>query len=452
MTSLADLVRTAGTSLLPTSPFDAGRMITGVHVSELPDPGRYLDGGELLLTTGIPLTGRRRDADYVGRLAAQGVGALGLGLGEGWDGPPPGFVHACATNGVPLFLVPDGVPFLSVSRAYWEISGRNQRDAVMRTAHAHTRLTQTASGDDPVGGIIRQIAEAIGGWAAWVPFDDRVPGGVLHPPSLAGMLPGVATDVERTLQRSGVAAASFVAHGSAVVAHAVTDQGRGAVGALVLGAGRPLGQGDRQLALTAIAVLGLSIGSRRPGNLHSTTHWISALALEGDTAAARAVARLAAEPIADALRVVIDHDGGTVDPDSVREGRAQVRVVDDGNTHMPAHGAMSRPITLDEVPAAAARLRALWLTSSQDRFFIEQADRADAWIDALAAARPPLDDTVRTHLAGTQSIERTARTLGVHRNTVRQRISAAESLLGIGLSDPDVAAELWIALRRRTTT
>ncbi|MGO1920060.1 MAG: PucR family transcriptional regulator, partial [Microbacterium sp.] len=62
MTSLADLVRTAGTSLLPTSPFDAGRMITGVHVSELPDPGRYLDGGELLLTTGIPLTGRRRDA------------------------------------------------------------------------------------------------------------------------------------------------------------------------------------------------------------------------------------------------------------------------------------------------------------------------------------------------------------------------------------------------------
>jgi len=258
--------------------------------------------------------------------------------------------------------------------------------------------------------------------------------------------------VERTLQRSGVAAASFVAHGSAVVAHAVTDQGRGAVGALVLGAGRPLGQGDRQLALTAIAVLGLSIGSRRPGNLHSTTHWISALALEGDTAAARAVARLAAEPIADALRVVIDHDGGTVDPDSVREGRAQVRVVDDGNTHMPAHGAMSRPITLDEVPAAAARLRALWLTSSQDRFFIEQADRADAWIDALAAARPPLDDTVRTHLAGTQSIERTARTLGVHRNTVRQRISAAESLLGIGLSDPDVAAELWIALRRRTTT
>ena len=78
-----------------------------MHVSELPDPGRYLDGGELLLTTGIALTGRRRDADYVGRLAAQGVGGrLGLGLGEGWDGPPPGFVHACATNGVPLFLVP----------------------------------------------------------------------------------------------------------------------------------------------------------------------------------------------------------------------------------------------------------------------------------------------------------------------------------------------------------
>lgn len=449
MTSLADLVRTAGASLQPTSPFDAGRMITGVHVSELADPGRYLDGGELLLTTGIPLTGRASDVDYVDRLASQGVGALGLGLGEGWDAPPPGFSDLCAQSGVPLFVVPDGVPFLSVSRAYWEIAGRDQRDAVMRTAHTHTRLAQAASGEAPVSGVIRLVAQAIGGWAAWVPLDDRAPAGALHPPSLAGMLPGVAADVERSLQRSGVAAASFVAHGSAVVAHAVTAQGRTA-GALVLGAGRPLAQSDRQFALTAIAVLGLVVSSR-PDAGRSAEHWVSVLALNGEPSAARAVARHAEGPIPDVFRVVLDPDDLATESGGARRSDVRPRVVADGAQGRPMRGAMSRPVPLEEIPAAAARLRTLWLASDQDRLLIEQPDRADAWIDALAAARPPLDGTVRAHLAGAHRIERTAHALGVHRNTVRQRIAAAETLLGIDLADPDVTAELWIALRRRVT-
>ena len=59
-----------------------GIQLSGVHVSELEDPRAYLEGGELLLTTGIPLGGTA-DAvdDYVRRLAAKGVAALGLGSG-----------------------------------------------------------------------------------------------------------------------------------------------------------------------------------------------------------------------------------------------------------------------------------------------------------------------------------------------------------------------------------
>src|SRR4051812_31047539 len=102
MVSLGELVRTAESALRPLAPFDAARTISGVHVSELGDPGRYLEGGELLLTTGIPLHGQSAAA-YVDRLAEHGIGAIGIGLGEGWDDAPVELVERCAVAGIPVF-------------------------------------------------------------------------------------------------------------------------------------------------------------------------------------------------------------------------------------------------------------------------------------------------------------------------------------------------------------
>lgn len=77
---------------------------------------------------------------------------------------------------------------------------------------------------------------------------------------------------------------------------------------------------------------------------------------------------------------------------------------------------------------------------------------------ALARARfAPLDrapapgpavllDTLRTWLSQYGSWDRTAAALGVHRNTVRQRISRISELLDIDLQDPEVRMELWFAL------
>ena len=40
-----------------------------------------------------------------------------------------------------------------------------------------------------------------------------------------------------------------------------------------------------------------------------------------------------------------------------------------------------------------------------------------------------------------------SRELGVHRHTVRNRVTRAESLLNATLDDPDTRARLWLALR-----
>jgi purine catabolism regulator len=57
-----------------------------------------------------------------------------------------------------------------------------------------------------------------------------------------------------------------------------------------------------------------------------------------------------------------------------------------------------------------------------------------------------LVDTVAAYLRSC-SEQAAAGELGVHRHTVRNRLARAETLPGAGLNDPDVRAELWLALR-----
>jgi purine catabolism regulator len=74
--------------------------------------------------------------------------------------------------------------------------------------------------------------------------------------------------------------------------------------------------------------------------------------------------------------------------------------------------------------------------------------QARAWADALGAyERADLVDTVRSYLRHRGQWEVAARELKLHRNSLRHRISIASKLIGADLNDPDVAANLWLALR-----
>ncbi|MER6022512.1 PucR family transcriptional regulator ligand-binding domain-containing protein [Streptomyces anulatus] len=66
----------------------------------------------------------------------------------------------------------------------------------------------------------------------------------------------------------------------------------------------------------------------------------------------------------------------------------------------------------------------------------------------LAPLTAPLADTLRCWLSLHGSWDRTAVALGVHRNTVRQRIGRCGELLAVDLDDMDVRTELWFALRQ----
>ncbi|MET7334196.1 PucR family transcriptional regulator [Nonomuraea sp. NPDC005650] len=135
-----------------------------VAVSELADPTPYLEGGELLLTTGMRMEGDQ--SQYVARLVARGVAGLGFGVGVSHEEVPPALVAAAERAGLPLFEVPRETPFIAVGKAVSELLAAEQYDEISRAFAAQGRLTRAALRPEGMHAVVDRLAKEVGGWAA----------------------------------------------------------------------------------------------------------------------------------------------------------------------------------------------------------------------------------------------------------------------------------------------
>jgi purine catabolism regulator len=93
-----------------------------VHSTELPDPTPWLKGGELLLTTGIQLTGPKLQRELIERLADHEIAGLGFGTGFAHKRLPAALVTAARNRDFPLFEVPYELPFIAITeRAFAQL-------------------------------------------------------------------------------------------------------------------------------------------------------------------------------------------------------------------------------------------------------------------------------------------------------------------------------------------
>lgn len=160
---LALPVLAAGQPQVVTGVPHLDRPVRWVHITELTDPASFLKGGELVLTTGMPLpedaAGVRR---YVDELADIGAAALVIELVRRYHRPPEALVDACHLRGLPLVTLAKDVNFLEVTQVVHALLLGNQADAMRRTQRIHeafTALTLRGAGPEDV---VRAAAEMSG--------------------------------------------------------------------------------------------------------------------------------------------------------------------------------------------------------------------------------------------------------------------------------------------------
>ncbi|MEV7807345.1 PucR family transcriptional regulator ligand-binding domain-containing protein [Microbispora sp. NPDC088329] len=154
------------------------REIKGVLITDLPDPRRYLSGGELVLTG---LMWRRSPADsarFVDALTEAGVAALGAGdarLGM----VPDDLVEACRARGLPLLEVPVEVSFGAVTELVGRRVAADQAGDLRGALGRHRRIVAAVAEGAGLGELFALVEAELGVTAAVVSACGTVVAGAL---------------------------------------------------------------------------------------------------------------------------------------------------------------------------------------------------------------------------------------------------------------------------------
>ena len=488
------IVRTTGAAL--------DHEVRWVAVSEHADPTPWLEGGDLLLTTGMSLTDAATQArDYVARLLAADVAALGFGVGFSHQEIPDALVAAAEDAGLPVLEVPQPVPFVALSKAVSrQLAAEEYAESAASFESQRRLLRAVLARPDGVAsqpGVVAVVARHVDGFVLHLGPSGEVL--AAHPPAAASRAADLSAEVDRLRARGLLASSALGTADEHIVILPVGVRGT-ADGFLVVGSPRSLRSGDQ--AVMNLAVSLLSWEASRPGVLdEGMDPWrhllITVAERQGLSSELLEPLGLSAVNPGSAVAVTVRAVRGNAVAESVLADANRTGLVLLARRPSGDLGGFAR-VDDGEVPSALVQLAAepevqavgvscpLDLTEAANvRQAIDQADRAAALggglrsfgeepsrglaalLDASTTAAwasgylgdlmttaegPELRDTLLAWLDQHGQVDAAAQRLGIHRHTVRHRLRRAEGVLGRELDDPEVRADLWFALAavRRT--
>lgn len=132
--------------------------------SELTDPTPFLDGTELLLTTGALLDAEDADAiaGYVGRLANRGIRVLGFGVELSHERTPPALITHAAQSRIALLEVPLETPFVAIARLVADEIAAQEYAAVNQALDTHQRLVTALIDGEGLPSMIAALSAITG--------------------------------------------------------------------------------------------------------------------------------------------------------------------------------------------------------------------------------------------------------------------------------------------------
>lgn len=470
------------------------RDVRWVAVSEHVDPTPWLAPGDLLLTTGLALdTHPDAMADYVRRLTDAGVAGIGFGTGLSHQEVPDALLAAADASGLPVFEVPEPVPFVAISKAVSRLLAAQEYAESTAAFDSQRRLLRAALSDGEPGAstedqILGIVARHVGGFALLL--DATGQPRAAHPRSAADRAPEFRAEVDRLGPRGMRGSSSLVTSTENISLLPVGVHGT-AESFLVAGAPRPLRPADQGVLALAVSLLARPSGTgSRPDAWrdllvrHATVAGLPTgllaelglLALTSDravgvvvrTTGPQAAATLGADRADLVLAPVhpVPADGVIWNGFAAVDADGRLAPVLDRLAGLPGVRSVGVSATLDLGKAANVRQA---LAQADDasrgrglrRYGVEQAGSVADLLDAASASMwahsyldavlvldegPELLATVRAWLEQHGQVDAAAQRLGVHRHTVRHRLRRAEAALGRSLDDPQVRADLWFAL------
>ena len=466
--------------------------VSWVHTSELADPTPFLEGGELLLTTGLTLSEEPAACRaLIGRLRESRVAGLGFGVGLGHEHVPLALLDAAREAGLGLLEVPREIPFIAISKAVSRQLAAEEYAGLQRTADAQRELARAASRPDGLAALVDKLAGLIG---AWVVLLDAA-GTPLHTSSQAPdrVDAALTPELDRLRGKAGAAAAGVSLAGEEVTLQTLGTRARG-----FLAAGRDdaLDRSEQHIVNTAASLLTLALEQRHVVSTARRRLRSGAfeLLMRGELTLARQPwHELGSELPAEPVRVFVLRDTDStfemldelepaaqriVQPPFLAEYSGDVVALATADSAgeewlagLPESSSVDVVgISLPCEPAGvadgyrqaaeAARLAGTGVLSFAElggSGLLRLISAADArsfaesllgpLIERDATARGDLLASLREWLAQHGQWDPAASALGIHRHTLRNRIRKAEDVLGRSLDAPGLRAELWVALQ-----
>ena len=466
------------------------RELSWAHVSELEDPTAFLSGGELLLMTGVALPSSVGGVErWVKKLAASGVAAIGFGVGLHYDTIPEPFVRAAAEEQLPLLEVPFEIPFIDLEKVVSRALSADDHARLQRSHQHQRRLIHAASATDGAFTLVRRTAELIDGWTA---FLDSA-GTVIE--SSGRPTPGTLMRMAEARARRPVEIVFVTAEGEDVISQLLLDLDGEVLGYLVAGRGGVVGSLDHGVVTIAAALMTILARRSRESQRGLARARTAALTLlrNGQAELGRELAaELWGELPQPPTRVIAVSGPSSALDTAIRRLDVCARV--ESTVFGCLDGRLVVWVTNNEVDAAVSRLgsvEGICLGISSEvrceefarglregaeaaaaaaregrrqacyeefenrglRSFLD-LDRARVYADkhlsvlnrAESAESADLRQSLFCWLAHNGLIDPAARELGIHRHTLRRRLTRVEQLLDVSLASPTTRSELWLEL------
>ncbi len=480
--------------------------IEWVAVTELEDPRPFLNGAEVVLTTGVRLKTGAAQRAFVRRAHEAGALAIGFGVGLTHQRIPAAVLAEADDVGLPAFRVPYEVPFIAIGKKVADALSADRFAGLEQLLEGHAVLASALLGPGGLGALLGELARMLGTDVALFQYGARIAGATGYGARIAGASGPATSGAGATgpgvsdAGASGPATSGPGPSGSEARAWHRLPIATGLKDRCTLAIAEPYGRAAVVEYAQNLISVELTNQARNRTGMRNAVGQLLEDVVRGTLAGAEAAARLAGAGIDTALR----HGVLIVDVASGQRRALRTLPLPDGWSNVPAGLVDERLVLVLPSPATPAApepadlgryLHGAGLTARigvggtyaqpnglrwsyfearealQRGQALNVADRLSLTSLLMTSADVPLADlaaetlkplevfdgahgagllsTLQRYLDLDGSVAAVAAALGLHRNTVRYRLQQVVTLTGY---DPSVTADrvhLYLALRIR---